>query len=108
MIVVGIVDYFEKNNHNDISCWSGELGAFDCDQQYRFYISNYFAVEICVVDVVAFPVVVALNGMMSHISARNATMFLANIDHKSQKVSKSANESCGHMRTEHITQNTMY
>ena len=38
----------------------------------------------------AFPVVVALNGMMSHISARNATMFLANIDHKSQKVSKSA------------------
>ena len=40
--------------------------------------------------VLAFPVVVVLNGMMSHISARNATMFLANIDHKSQKVPKSA------------------
>jgi hypothetical protein len=39
-----------------------------------------------------FPVVVALNGMMSHISARNATMFLANIDLKSQKVSQSAKE----------------
>ena len=38
--------------------------------------------------VLAFPVVVVLNGMMSHISARNATMFLANIVHKSQKVFK--------------------
>ena len=30
--------------------------------------------------VLVFPVVVALNGMMSHISAHNAITFLANID----------------------------
>ena len=72
MIVVGVVerwfdndldscyDYFEKNNHNNhISCWSGELVEFDCDQEYRFYIASFFAV------VVAFPVGVAKNSFVS-------------------------------------------
>jgi hypothetical protein len=72
LIVVGVVerwfdndfdscyDYFEKSNHNNhISCWSGELVEFDCDQEYMFYIASFFAV------VVAFPVGVAKNSFVS-------------------------------------------
>ena len=68
------------------------VAFFDCATPGNSFMINtlHHSYVSGVGHALAFPVVVALNGMMSHISARNATMFLANIDHKSQKVSKSA------------------